>query len=183
MNVEACYYLGYTAKTHGKNGELIVKLIVKLNVDFPEEYNNLESLFIQQNKKDKTVIPFFLSKAQVQNSGNLLIKIEDINDPSVAKKLIGKAVYLPLASLPQLTGNKFYYHEVIGFEIIDKEKGNIGKVSQVLEHPTQAIFEITNSENKEILVPITDEIITKVNREKKSISINAPEGLIDIYLE
>lgn len=179
MNLDACYYLGYTAKTHGKNGELIIKL----NVDFPEEYQNLESMFIQLNEKDKTLIPFFLSKSQVQNNENLLIKIEDVNEVAEAKKLIGKSIYLPLADLPELTGTKFYYHEVINFAVIDSEKGNIGKITKILDHPTQAIFEITNSDQKEILIPITDEIITKVDRATKTIFVTAPEGLIDIYLE
>ena len=179
MNLDACYYLGYTAKSHGKNGELVVKL----NVDSPEEYQNLESVFIQLNEKDKTLIPFFLSSAQVQNNGTLRIKIEDINTVDASKKLIAKSLYLPLDSLPKLTGNKFYYHDVIDFTVIDKEKGEVGKITKVLDYPTQAIFEIHNNNQKEILIPITDEIIQSVDRKNKIISVNAPEGLIDIYLE
>ncbi|MCO6499401.1 MAG: 16S rRNA processing protein RimM [Vicingus serpentipes] len=178
MNLDACYYLGYTAKVHGKNGELIVKL----NVDFPEEYQNLESVFIQLNEKDKTLIPFFLTSAQIQNSGNLQIKIEGIDNLDEAKKMIGKSLYLPLNTLPELTGNQFYYHEVIGFKVIDAEKGNIGQITQVLDYPTQAIFEIQHPTSKEILVPITDEIITKLDRTNQTIFVTSPEGLIDLYL-
>ena len=75
MNIEACYYLGYTSKVHGKQGEIIIKL----DVDDPEEYNNLESVLIQLNKKDNSLIPFFLSNTQVQNNGTLRIKIEDVD--------------------------------------------------------------------------------------------------------
>ncbi len=179
MNIEECYYLGYTSKVHGKQGELIVKP----DVDFPEEYTNLESVLIQLNKKDKTLVPFFIANSQVLNNSTLKIKIEDINSFEEAKALVGKELFLPLNSLPKLSGNKFYYHEVIGFEVIDSEKSNIGKIKQILDYPTQAIFEIINEENKEILIPITDEIITKVDRENKTIEITTPEGLIDIYLE
>jgi len=179
MNLDACYYLGYTAKVHGKNGELIVKL----NVDFPEEYQNLESVFVQLNEKDNSLIPFFLSSAQVQNSGNLQIKMEGIDNIDEAKKMTGKSLYLPLSTLPELTGNQFYYHEVIDFKVIDAEKGNIGQITQVLDYPTQAIFEIQHTNSKEILVPITDEIITQIDRENKSISVKTPPGLIDLYLE
>ena len=178
MNLDACYYLGYTAKVHGKNGELIVKL----NVDFPEEYQNLESVFIQLHEKDKSLIPFFLTSAQVQNSGNLQIKIEGVDTIDEAKKMTGKSLYLPLNTLPVLTGNQFYYHEVTGFKVIDAEKGEIGKITGILDYPTQAILEIEHSSSKEILVPITDEIITKVDRANKSILITTPEGLIDLYL-
>lgn len=179
MDLEACFYLGYTAKIHGKDGSLIIKL----DVDFPEEYQNLESVFIQLNKEDKTLVPFFLTNCTLQNNGTLRIKIEDTDSADAAKKLVGKSIYLPLTMLPKLEGNKFYFHEIIGFSIIDSEKGDIGKVTQVLEHPTQSIFEITNNQQQEILIPITDEIITKVDRVNKTIDVVTPEGLIDIYLE
>jgi 16S rRNA processing protein RimM len=179
MNIEACYYLGYTSKVHGKKGELIIKL----DVDFPEEYTNLESVFIQMNKKDNSLIPFFISNSQLLNNGTLKIKIDDIYSYEDAKSLVGKELYLPLNTLPKLSGTKFYYHEVINFEVIDSIKGNIGKIKQVLEYPHQAIFEVINSNNQEILIPVTDQIITKVDRKNKTIDITTPEGLIDIYLE
>ncbi len=179
MNIEACYYLGYTSKVHGKQGELIIKL----DVDFPEEYKNLESVLIRMNKQDNSLIPFFISNSILLNNGTLKIKIDDVNTVDEAKALVGKELFLPLNSLPPLTGNKFYYHEVVNFEIVDKEKGNIGKIKRVLDYPTHAIFEVINTDGKEILIPITDEIIAKVNRENKTIEIIAPEGLIDIYLE
>lgn len=179
MNLDECYYLGYTSKVHGKQGELIIKL----DVDFPEEYKKLESVFIQMNKKDTTLIPFFISNTQVQNTGSLKIKIEDLNSISEAKPLVGKEVYLPLKTLPKLEGNKFYFHEVIGFLITDTNKGVVGKLKQVLEYPTQSIFEVINSDNKEILIPITDDIIVNVDRTKETIEVNTPDGLIDLYLE
>ena len=83
MNIEKCYYLGYTSKVHGKQGELIIKP----DVDFPEEYLNLESVFIQLNKRDNSLIPFFISNSQLLNNGTLKIKIEDVNTIEEAKPL------------------------------------------------------------------------------------------------
>jgi len=179
MNIEACYYLGYTSKIHGKQGDIIIKL----DVDFPEEYKNLESVFIRLNKTDTSLIPFFISKTQIQKSGNLQIKIEDVNTFEDAKTLIGKEVYLPTTSLPPLTGNKFYYHEVVNFKVIDTNIGELGIIQKVLDHPTQAIFEVINNDKKEILIPITDNIIVGVNREEETIEVTTPEGLVDLYLE
>jgi 16S rRNA processing protein RimM len=179
MNLDECYYLGYTSKVHGKQGELIIKL----DVDFPEEYKDLESVLIQMNKKDKSLIPFFISNSQIQNNGNLKIKLEDNNSVDEAKALIGKEVYLPLNTLPKLAGNQFYFHEVIGFTIIDATKGEVGTIKQVLEYPTQSIFEVINADGKEILIPIAENIIAKVDRTNKTIEVNTPDGLIDLYLE
>jgi len=179
MNIEECFYLGYTSKVHGKQGELIAKL----DVDNPEKYNKLESVLVRLNKNDNSLIPFFISHAQVLNNGTVKLKIDDINDVVQAELLVGKELFLPLTKLPKLSGNKFYYHEVIGFQVIDKVKGNIGEIFNVLEFPQQAVLEIKNAQEKEILIPITDQIIKTVDRAEKTITIETPEGLIDIYLE
>ena len=135
------------------------------------------------NKQDNSLIPFFISTTQLLNNGTLKIKIDDINTVDQAKALVGKELFLPLNTLPPLTGNKFYYHEVIGFKVVDATKGDIGEIFNVLELPQQAVLEIKNPQEKEILIPITDQIIKNVNRAEKTIEIDAPEGLIDIYLE
>lgn len=91
-------------------------------------------------------------------------------------------MYLPLSTLPKLTGNKFYYHEIEGFTVVDKSFGLVGNVKDVLDYTNQAVMQIFNGE-KEIMVPINSHIILRVDREKKEIAIQAPEGLIEMYLE
>ena len=91
-------------------------------------------------------------------------------------------LYLPLAALPKLEGNKFYYHEVIGFTIEDASFGTVGKIVSVNDTTAQPLFEVERGPI-EILIPMNDDIIKKVDREHKKIHIEAPEGLIDLYLE
>lgn len=178
MNINECYYLGYTSKVHGKSGEVIIQP----DVDDPNEYINLESMLIQLNKKDSALIPFFIEGVQVLNNGTLRVKIEDVNSIEEAKPYIGKEVYLPLNTLPELSGKEFYFHEVKGFDVIDLNYGEVGKVQKVMEHPKQAILEIVNSDGKEILVPINDDIIQEIDRSKGLLKILTPEGLIELYL-
>ena len=94
---------------------------------------------------------------------------------------MGSELYLPLSFLPKLTGNKFYFHEIIGFEVIDADHGNIGIIQSVNDTTSQALFEILKGD-KELLIPITDQIITKVDRATKTIHVTTPEGLVDLYL-
>jgi 16S rRNA processing protein RimM len=70
---------------------------------------------------------------------------------------------------------------VIGYEVNDQNHGSIGTISTVNEQTAQALFVINNN-GKQVLIPIHDEIIKKVDRENKIIFIKAPEGLIDLYL-
>ncbi|MCX6266534.1 MAG: ribosome maturation factor RimM, partial [Bacteroidetes bacterium] len=88
---------------------------------------------------------------------------------------------LPITELPTLKGNQFYFHEIVGFQVVDQNHGNIGRIEDILELPHQSLFQIRYGE-KEILIPIVDDIIQKVDRRKKLLMIEAPSGLIEIYL-
>ena len=94
---------------------------------------------------------------------------------------MGSAVYLPLTMLPKLEGNKFYFHEIIGFKAEDQRLGDIGVIAGINDTSSQALFEIKKGDI-EILVPMIDDFIIKVDRENKTIVLNTPEGLVDLYL-
>jgi len=179
MNLDECFYIGYTSKIHGKNGEITIKL----DVDFFEECKKLESVFIQLNKTDTSLIPFFISKSQFQNNGTFRVKLDDVDGIADAKPLIGKGVYIFNTVLPTLSDNQFYHHEVADFKIIDSNYGEVGKLQQILNFPKQAIFEVLHATGKEVLIPIAKDIIDTVNRENKTITVTTPDGLIELYLE
>lgn len=177
MNISECYYLGYVSKAIGNKGELAFKL----DVDSPSSYEGLDVVFIQMQKNSKELIPFFIKSSKMLNNSLLRTEVEDISNQEQAKDLIGKELYLPLASLPPLTGNNFYFHEISGFTVIDEMHGVLGKIKQVLDYPAGSLFEV-HREGKEILVPINDESILKVDRELKEIHVKTPEGLVDLYI-
>ncbi|MCB0486587.1 MAG: 16S rRNA processing protein RimM, partial [Flavobacteriaceae bacterium] len=110
----------------------------------------------------------------------LRVKLEDVNNEEDADVILKSDVYLPLQLLPKLTGNKFYYHEVIGFTVEDANHGNIGIIEAINDNAAQPLFEIKNGD-KEILVPMIDDFIKKVDRKNKTIFVETPEGLIDMF--
>ena len=91
-------------------------------------------------------------------------------------------MYSLLENLPKLKESQFYFHEIIGYKVFDAIKGEIGKVDKVLEYSTSNLFSIL-VKDKEILIPISDEIVGKVDKINKTIQVTCPEGLIDLYLE
>lgn len=174
MQLEDCFYLGKIVKKFSFKGEVMIKL----ETDEPELYGKLDALFI---KFRSSLIPYFIERSQWHKSELLRVKFEEVDSEIEADNLIGSEVYLPLDLLPKLEGNKFYYHEVIGYTVEDSEKGVLGEIIKINDQTVQALFIIKN-ENNEILIPINDDIIKKVDRANKKIFISAPEGLIDIYL-
>ena len=174
MQKEDCFYLGKIVKKYSFKGELLVKL----DTDDPSIYTKMVSVFIDKNK---SLIPFFIERSSLHKSTLLRVKFEDIDSEEDADKLLKSELYLPLEFLPQLTGNKFYYHEIFGFEAEDLSFGLIGIIKGVNDSTNQAILEIDRN-GSEILIPLIDDFIKSVDRAQKKIILEVPEGLIDIYL-
>ncbi|MEE2801256.1 MULTISPECIES: ribosome maturation factor RimM [Nonlabens] len=175
MRKKDCFYVGTIVNKFSFKGEILVKL----DTDEPDLFLEMESVFVEVGKN---LIPFFIERSQLHKSALLRIKFEDVDDEPTADSLLQKDLYLPLTALPPLTGNKFYYHEIIGFTIVDSNYGEVGIVDGVNDTTSQALFEIKQGE-KEILIPVHDEFILNVDRDNKQILVETPPGLIELYLE
>jgi len=139
------------------------ELLVKLDTDEPDLYENLESVFIDLRGN---LIPFFIEKSQLHKSELLRVKFEDVDTEDF---------------LPELEDDKFYFHEIIGFTVEDKTFGTVGTIKGINDSTAQSLFEIDRN-GIEILIPMNDEFISKVDKPNKTIFVDTPEGLIDLYL-
>ncbi|MBN3520672.1 16S rRNA processing protein RimM [Algoriphagus lutimaris] len=175
MNKEQCFQLGYVAKVHGLRGEVVVML----DTDNPEDYEDLEHLFLEQKSR---LVPFFLEHFVLQPGNKALAKFEDYDSLDQVEGLVGSEVYLPLTELPELEDDQYYFHELIGFEVFDETKGLIGTVQVVYDLETQDLLGVTH-QGKEVLIPIQDGIIQQVDKTAKKVFCQLPEGLLEIYLE
>lgn len=174
MQKEDCFYLGKIVKKYSFKGELLVKL----DTDDPEIYTQMESVFVE---KHKNLIPFFIERSSLHKSTLLRVKFEDVDGDEDADPLLKCHLYLPLEFLPKLEGDKFYYHEIIGYSVEDKNFGTVGIITGINDSTTQVLFEIDRN-GKEILIPLIDDFIKNVDKENKVMQLEVPEGLIEIYL-
>jgi 16S rRNA processing protein RimM len=174
MQKKDCFFVGKIIKKYSFKGELLVKL----DTDQPEQFLDMESVFVE---KHKILIPFFIESLSLHKSALLRVKFEEINTETEADALLGAELYLPLDLLPKLSGNKFYYHEIIGFKAEDVNFGPIGTITGVNDSTAQHLFEIDHN-GKEVLIPVNDDIIKNVDRGTKTILLEAPEGLIELYI-
>ena len=175
MKKEDCFYLGKIVKKYSFKGEILAKL----DTDQPDIYENFDALFIEVSN---SLIPYFVEKSQLHKSNLLRLKLEDVTSEGDADALLKKDLYLPLDLLPKLEGNAFYFHEIIGFQVIDENFGPIGQITGVNDSTTQALFEIDHH-GKEVLIPINDDIINSLDRTAKTVLVKTPPGLIDLYLD
>lgn len=174
MLLEECFQLGHISRLHGYKGAVVAVF----DTDRPEAYTTLESVLIEN---DGELIPFFITDLSRNSKGHFILTFEDL-EAEEAASYIGAELYLPLNLLPPLSGKKFYFHEVTGFAVYDKEAGLIGELEMMLDSGAQPLFKIVNTEEKEILVPAIDDFIDRIDRQEKEIHLQLPEGLLDIYL-
>jgi 16S rRNA processing protein RimM len=175
ISKENSFFLAKVFKTHGINGSVFVKF----DADDTQQYNELESVFLEINKK---LIPFFIEDIRVVSEDNAIIKFWDVNSEQDALEIIGAALYLPDSFLPQLLDNKdYYFHELKGLRVVDIKRGDIGIAVDVIEYPHHKVLEV-DKDGTEILIPISDEIILSIERKDNKLNVNCPEGLLEVYL-
>ncbi|RFC54750.1 ribosome maturation factor RimM [Brumimicrobium aurantiacum] len=177
MNKADCFNLGYVAKLHSYKGEVSLFF----DATDPEKYANLDAVFIDV---DGILTPFFVEKITMKDKGFAKVKFEGVDSEKDARIILKKELFLPLQVLPELTGKHFYDHEIIGFAVIDEVYGEVGEVVQVLDYKINPLLQVQNTQlDKEVLLPLGNDLVQKVDREKKELHVKATAGLIEMYLE
>ena len=172
MRKEDCFFLGTVVAKYSFNGEVLIKL----DTDEPQQYLSLASFLLEQKTG---LAPYFTTAVKLHKTKLLRVSIEEVDSELQANELIGKSVYLPLDQLPSLNDDQFYYHEIIGFEIVDSTLGPVGTIINVNDTNSQVLLEVDHM-NKKILIPLVDEIIHKIDKEKKQIHLFIPNGLLNL---
>ena len=167
------YYLGTLTKPFGLKGALCAYF----DVDDCERYLDLDAVFIET---DGEMLPYMIEDLQFRGNNQFVIKLQDVDIDNV-REFVQTELYLPLSRLPKLTGNRFYFHEVIGFQVVDEQLGEIGTCKGFMELTNNPLMQVDH-DGTEILIPASSESVTNVDRENKTLHVTTPEGLVELYL-
>ncbi len=159
--------VGYFSKTHGLKGHLILKG----DIDF--YVNDVKVIFIDTQTGKA---PYFISEFKNANNG-LIFQLEEINTVEKAKTLIGKEVFIEQKYVVE----KEEEFEWLGFELIDKQHGSLGKITGVSDNGHQTLLSV-QYKGKELILPLVEDFIENTDEKTKKLFYNAPEGLIELYL-
>lgn len=173
MQLDDYFEIGYILKPHGLNGALNIRM----DADDPMKYKGMESVVV---KIGNNLVPFFISSLQINGKKGIL-HLEDINSIEAADELNSCPLLLPIEQLPKLSGNQFYYHDVIGYKVIDHVKDDLGVIEHIFTEGNQDLISM-KYKGKEVLIPVIDEIVSHADHTKKEVHVMLPEGLLEIYL-
>jgi len=110
--------------------------------------------------------------------GRHVLKFSGISDRNAAEELRGKMLAVEADQIGTLPPDTFFVHDLIGMKVCLQDGREIGKVKDILETGGVDLLEV--GERGEILIPFTDEICREVDAEKKVITIDPPEGLLQL---
>jgi 16S rRNA processing protein RimM len=172
VRIQDCYLVGYITKPHGLAGEVSVFL----DVDIPSEYESIPSYLVLM---DNSLVPFHVKQCYLSGNKTANILFDGFKNIEDTSLLIGKEIYLPLSSLKPLKGEKsFYFFEIIGFTLTNSMGETLGVVSDVLEFGSNIVLSVIDIKTKEeVLVPLADDLLNKVDHENKVLNMHVPDGL------
>lgn len=166
------FSIGKIAATHGLTGEMVLQHALGKKTDL----KGLQTIFIEE--KRNSFLPYFIEKATIKNAEEVYIKLEGFNTKESARRLSQKEVWLLKADFDKYAG-KSSPISLLGYTMINEGK-EIGEVIEVIEQPLQVLCKIIYQGN-EALIPIHEESLEKIDKKKKQVYVNLPEGLLDIY--
>ena len=126
----------------------------------------------QTNEKNEQKVQSF------RHSGLFdFVKLEGINNPEDAKALKGYEI-LVIKNRNDLEKGSYFYSDLVGCTIIDKNKKEYGKVTQVEEYPAQLTLRVKCKNGKDFFIPFVQAFIKDVDIENKQITAEIIEGLL-----
>lgn len=165
--------IGKIVAVHGLKGELLLKHELGKKTSL----KGLQAVFIE-DKKD-SFIPWFIESTTIKSEEEIYLKLEGVNNREAAAKLTQKKIWLPEADFKKFA-SKSSPAGLLGYTIIDQGQ-SLGQILEVIEQPHQLLCRL-EVQGKEVLIPLHEDSLEKVDHRKKQVVVELPEGLLDIYL-
>ena len=164
--------VGKIVATFGVKGEVVLHHSLGKKTSL----KGLETIFIEV-KKDE-MLPYFIESTRIRNEEELYLKFEGIDTKEAAHRLIQKRVWLPQEEFEKYVA-KSAPIMLLGFHIIN-EGEDIGEILEVIEQPHKLLCRI-DLKGREALIPVHEDFLLKIDKKKKQVHVELPEGLLDIY--
>lgn len=171
MEIDKYYKIGFILKPHGLKGGVTISL----DGDLPNDFANLKTVFMQDGHN---LIPYFIESASLKG-GKAFVKLEDVDSAEAAEIISKRAIYLPKTDRPKSSRGEFYDDEIHGFIVEDTALGILGNIDHVMTAGPNRLL-VLDHEGKELLIPINSPFVKSINKSRKRITVELPDGFLDI---
>ena len=169
---EEVFKIGKLGKSHGVKGEV--------NLLFDDDIfdrTDAEYLILEV---DGILVPFYIEEYRFHGNSTALMKFCDIETQDQARELTGCNVFFP-RKLSNNNEREVSWSEIIGYRLIDTQTmREVVKITTVNDSTLNILFEVMSDEQKEILIPASEDLIQGIDTERKEVKIKLPEGILDL---
>ena len=169
---EEVYKIGLFNKPHGIHGELQFTFTDDIfdRVDCDYLICLLDGIFV----------PFFIEEYRFRSDSTALVKLEGIDTAERARMFTNVEVYFPVKHAEETEDGELSWNFFVGFRMEDVRHGELGEVVEVDTTTVNTLFVVEQEDGEELLIPAQEEFIVEINQEKKLITVELPEGLLNL---
>lgn len=105
---------------------------------------------------------------------NIVIKLKNINDVDTIKLYTNLNIFIDHALLPKLAKNEYYWDDLIGLKVTNKEGSELGIIDHLFGTGSNDVMVVKGK--KEHLIPYLKNVIMKVDLEQQTIFVDWDEN-------
>lgn len=166
---EEVYKIGKLGKAHGVKGE------IQLQFD-DDVFDRVEAEYLIL-RLDGIMVPFFMEEYRFKSDEVALVKFEGIDTQERARQLTGTEVFFPRELADGDESDELSYAQLVGFTLVnDADSKEVGTIAFIDEQTMNIMFEMEDG----TLIPASEELITDIDTENKKITVDIPQGILDL---
>jgi 16S rRNA processing protein RimM len=163
--------LGRITKVNGYEGAVTIKI----EKNFFENIPLMESVFLEIEGR---LVPFFISGSEYSGADILKLKFEGYNSIDKISEFTGSRVFLT-NYIPD-SGRSEDIQDLIGYKVLLSDKTPLGVIKAIIPNSGQWLLSVFSEQKKEILIPFHDHFILGIDKKRKILIMDIPEGLTEI---
>jgi 16S rRNA processing protein RimM len=165
--------IGKFVSAFGVNGELVLKH----NFGKKTALKGLQAVFIEERKE--RFIPWFIQSIRIKSADEVYVHVADVATREAALKLVQKEVWATDADFKKFAAASSPIN-LLGYMVVEEDK-TLGTILEVVEQPHQLLCRI-EMQGKEVLIPLHEGTLLKIDKKAKQVKVQLPEGLLEIYI-
>lgn len=128
--------------------------------------------------RNAQAVPLTIQAVRFQR-GRPVVTFVAVDSIDEAEWLTGQDLRVPVEALHRLPAGRFYRHDLVGCDVWTTSGAGLGAVVEV-EGPAEASRLVVRIGEREVLVPLADEICVDIDTVRRRIVVEPPEGLLDL---
>lgn len=168
------FTVGKVVNTHGLKGELKVFP----QTDFPETRFARGSELILFHPEQQSRLPVTVESARTHKNA-YIVKLRGFDNINEVEKYKGWQLKVSGEFLADLPDGEYYYHQIIGCKVITEEERELGEIAEILSPGANDVWVVRRAEGRDLLLPVIDDVVLRVNVPQKTVTVRLMEGLLD----